>query len=436
MTTPTTFVADLGVIEGRLVSRPRWDVGADGRIVRAGASADHAGPPTGPIRDFGRALVVPGFVNAHSHAFQRAIRGATHRRLTARDDFWSWRNAMYERANTLDPEGLFAITRLAFREMLRAGFTTVGEFHYVHHQPDGRPYDDANELSWQVVRAAQDVGIRLVLLEVFYQRAGAGQGPLPEQRRFCDRDVEAYLARVEALRAAGVSVGLAPHSVRAVGRQDLEQLAAHGVREGLPMHAHVSEQRRENEECLAEHGRSPTALLDECGFFERRGGFTAVHAIAADADDRARLRGQTVCACPTTEADLGDGILEAAEFRAQRVALALGSDSNAVIDPIQEARLLEMGERLRSRRRICLADDDRGLGPSLLQIGTGGGARSLGLDGVGELIAGNAFDAAVIDRRHPVFAEVPDDAVLDALLTCATASVVSHVVVGGLERTP
>lgn len=436
MTAPKTFVAELGVIGGRLVSRPRWDVDADGRILRAGASAEFEEPPAGATRDFGRALVVPGFVNAHSHAFQRAIRGATHRRLAARDDFWSWRTAMYERANTLDPDGLFAITRVAFREMLRAGFTTVGEFHYVHHQPDGRAYDDANELSWQVVRAAQDVGIRLVLLEVFYQRAGAGREALAEQRRFCDRDVEAYLARVEALRAAGVSVGLAPHSVRAVARPDLEQLAAYGARERLPMHAHVSEQRRENDECLAEHGCSPTALLGECGFFGRPRGFTAVHAIATDADDRARLRGQTVCACPTTEADLGDGLVEASELRSDGVALAVGSDSNAIIDPIQEVRLLEMGERLRSRRRICLAGDERGLGESLLEIGTVAGARSLGLGHIGDLVVGNAFDAAVIDRRHPLFAEVTDDAILDALLTCATASVVSHVVVGGVERTP
>lgn len=435
MTAPTTFVADLGVIDGRVVSRPRWDVDASGTIVRAGASAELEQAPTGAIRDFGRALVVPGFVNAHSHAFQRAIRGATHRRLAARDDFWSWRTAMYERANTLDPEGLFAITRLAFREMLRSGFTSVGEFHYVHHQPDGRPFDDANELSWQVVRAAQDVGIRLVLLEVFYERAGAGREALPEQRRFCDRDVEAYLARIEILRAAGVSVGLAPHSVRAVTRPALEQLAAYGARERLPVHAHVSEQRRENDECIAEHGCSPTALLGDCGFYERAGGFTAVHAIATDADDRARLRGQTVCACPTTEADLGDGIVEASEFVSDGVALALGSDSNAVIDPIQEARLLEMGERLRTRRRICLADE-RGLGASLLAIGTAAGARSLGLERTGDLVVGNAFDAAVIDRRHPSFAEVTDDAILDALLTCATASVVSHVVVAGVERTP
>lgn len=202
------------------------------------------------------------------------------------------------------------------------------------------------------------------------------------------------------------------------------------------MHAHVSEQIRENEECIAEHGCSPTRLLAETGFLARPGKLTAVHAIAIDADDRAQLAGQTVCVCPTTEADLGDGLVAAAELRAAGAALALGSDSNAVIDPIQEARLLEMGERLRTHRRVCLVDDGASLGTSLLAIATRHGARSLGMEDTGDLAVGNAFDAAVVDRRHPMFADIDDDAILDALLTCATAGVVSHVVVGGVERNP
>ncbi len=436
MTIAQTFVAELGVIAGQLVTRPRWDVDDGGVIVRA-AATDAIDEPAAPrCRDFGRALVVPGFVNAHSHAFQRAIRGATHRRVTARDDFWSWRTAMYERAMALGPEGVYAVTRAAYREMLRAGYTSVGEFHYLHHQADGRPYDDANELSWQIVRAAADVGIRLVLLEVYYERAGAGRPPLPEQRRFCDADVDAYLARVEALRARGVVVGLAPHSVRAVGAPALRTLADHATRHDLVVHAHVSEQSRENDECMAEHGQTPARVLADAGLCDRPRRFTAVHAIAIDDDDRRALRGQGVCACPTTEADLGDGLLAATELREQDIALSIGSDSNAVIDPIQEVRLLEMGERLRTRRRICLADADGGLGTSLLQIGTAGGAQALGLQDTGALVVGRRFDAAVIDRRHPMFADVADDALVDALLTCGTAGVVVHVVVDGVERTP
>jgi len=438
--TPTflaeTFLADLGVIAGSLVARPRWDVDASGTIVRAGAADAIAEPIAQRTRDFGRALVVPGFVDAHSHAFQRGIRGATQRRPAGRSDFWSWRTAMYEHATALDPAGVYAITKLAYREMLRAGITCVGEFHYLHHQPDGRPYADPNELSLQVARAAADVGIRLVLLEVFYERAGAGQAPLPEQRRFCDRDVDAYLARVETLRAAGLDVGLAPHSVRAVGLESLRAIAAHAARTGLVVHAHVSEQIRENDECRAEHGRTPTQLLADAGLLARPQGFTAVHAIATDDADRALLRDQTVCVCPTTEADLGDGLVEATALRDAGVALALGSDSNAVIDLVQEARALEMGERLRLRRRICLADEGASLGASLLSIATHGGAVALGRRDIGELDVGHQFDAAVIDRRHPTLADVGDDALVDALLTGGTAGVVVHVVVGGVERTP
>jgi formimidoylglutamate deiminase len=434
VTAVQTFLAELGVVAGALVERPRWDVDANGTIVRAGTADAIAEPTAARTRDFGRALVVPGFVNAHSHAFQRGIRGAVHRRQEGRSDFWSWRTAMYERATALDPDGVYAITRLAYREMLRAGITCVGEFHYVHHQPDGRPYADANELSLQVARAAADVGIRLVLLEVFYERAGAGLAPLPEQRRFCDRDVDTYLARVDALASRGITVGLAPHSVRAVGLPALRAIAAHATRTGMVAHAHVSEQIRENDECHAEHGRSPTQLLADAGLLASR--FTAVHAIATDDTDRALLRGHTVCVCPTTEADLGDGLVEAGPLRDAGVALALGSDSNAVIDLVQEARALEMGERLRTRRRICLADDRGALGPSLLAIATKHGALALGHDTLGDLDVGYQFDAAVIDRRHHTIADVPDDALVDALLTGGTAAVVVHVVVAGVERTP
>lgn len=436
MTTAATFTAELGVIDGAVVRRPRWDVDAHGVIVAAGAADTLVTPTADRVRDFGRALVVPGFVNAHSHAFQRAIRGATHRRIGDHDDFWSWRTAMYDRAMALDPDGLYAVTRAAYREMLRAGYTTVGEFHYVHHQPDGRPYDDANEMSWQVVRAAADVGIRLVLLEVYYERAGAGGAALPEQRRFCDGSTDAYLNRIEALRHAGVRVGVAPHSARAVGRDALAALAAGAARHGMVAHAHVSEQQRENDECLAEHGCSPTRLFADTGFLDRPATFTAVHATVTTDDDLLALGGQHVCVCPTTEADLGDGLVAATALRARGVTLAVGSDSNAVIDPIQEARLLEMGERLRTRRRICLADRDTALGLGLLAIATRGGASSLGLTDTGSLAIGEVFDAAVIDRRHPMLADVDDGYLLDALLTCATASVVSHVVVGGVERTP
>lgn len=199
-----SYLARAGVVEGALVEDVRIDVDGKGEILRVGPRAALP-PPEGLVHDLGAVLVVPGFVNAHSHAFQRAIRGATHRRAEKDpSSFWSWREAMYEVANAVDPEQVYAITRRCFSEMLASGITCVGEFHYLHHRPDGQPYDDPNELSWQVVHAAADVGIKLVLLEVFYARSGHGRPPLPEQRRFCDASVDAYLGRVDALRARGV----------------------------------------------------------------------------------------------------------------------------------------------------------------------------------------------------------------------------------------
>ncbi|MCA9708387.1 MAG: formimidoylglutamate deiminase, partial [Myxococcales bacterium] len=348
-----------GVLDGAWVDAPWTAVSDAGQVLAWGRQGDPAAPspPDALVRDLGPVMLLPGLVDAHSHAFQRAIRGATHRR--GADDpssFWSWREAMYRCAEALDPEGLYAITRQAYAQMLRAGITCVGEFHYVHHQPGGRPYDEPNELSLQVLRAASDVGIRVVLLEVLYLRAGPGLPPSPEQRRFCDASVDAYLARVDALRLRGVELGLAPHSVRAVDRPALEAVAAYGHAHGLPLHTHLSEQPRENAECQAEHGATPARVFADAGFCARPRGFTAVHAVHTTEADQRLLSGQHVCACPTTEADLGDGIVPAVELRDAGVTLALGSDSNAVIDLVQEARLLEMHERLRGQARLRLRD--------------------------------------------------------------------------------
>jgi formimidoylglutamate deiminase len=395
----------------------------------------------GLIHDLGHTLLLPGLVNAHSHAFQRAIRGATHRRGEGDpSSFWSWRTAMYEAANGLDPEAVFVRTRACFAEMLGRGITCVGEFHYLHHAPDGRPYADPNELSRAVIRAAEEVGLRLRLLEVYYARAGVGhEGPLPEQRRFCDGSTDAYLARVDALRelAAGsqsVGIGVAPHSVRAVPADDLARLAAWANAHELPIHAHVSEQVLENQQCREEHGRTPLQVFAEAGCLERRGGFTAVHAIHVDAADLQLLREQQVCACPTTEADLGDGIVPAVAWREHGATLALGSDSNAIIDLVQEARLLEMHERLRRQARLCLRDDDGQVAPVLLAAATRGGARALAEAKLGRLAPGSPFDALAVDLDHPMLRGVDEDRVLDALWLAGTAEPISQVWVGGKRR--
>lgn len=428
----TAFVAAHGVVDGRWVDAPVLVVDEGGTITDVTETA----PADATVRDLGPVIVVPGFVNAHSHAFQRAIRGATQRRGAADpSSFWSWREAMYAKATTLTPDDVYAITRQAYVEMLAAGITCVGEFHYLHHQPDGTPYDDANELSRQVVRAAADAGIRLVLLEVFYARAGADRPPLPEQRRFCDRDVEAYLARVDTLRESGVRVGITPHSIRAVARPDLERLSAYARAHDLVIHAHLSEQPRENEECHAEHGVTPTQVFADTGCLDRPHRFTAVHAVHTTADDHRLLGQQHACACPTTEADLGDGIVPAAALRGTGTTLALGSDSNAVIDLIQEARLLEMDERLAGQARLRLNDADGRLWPTLLDAATRGGASSLGVaDELGILAAGRPFDAVTLDLRHPFLAGIDSPHALDAVMAAGTSAVVRHVFVGGQLR--
>lgn len=432
MQSAISYLAPWALVEGELRRDVRFDVSAQGMLV-AIAHEDDA-PFTQHVRRFGDVLVLPGLVNAHSHAFQRAIRGQTHRRdAAAPSSFWSWRTAMYETANTLDPQGVYAVSKVAFSEMLRAGITRVGEFHYLHHQRGGAPYDDANELSWRVVQAAQDVGIRLTLLEVFYERAGASADPLPEQRRFCDASVDAYLSRVDALRSAGVDVGITPHSIRAVSAEALRELVDYATTHDLVMHTHLSEQPRENEECRAEHGCTPAEAFERCGALARARTFTAVHATHIDDADRDRLASQSVCVCPTTEADLGDGILDAPALRQRGCNLALGSDSNAIIDLIQEARLVEMHDRLARGTRLSLNDQAGALGPALAGFATRGGAASLGHPREGGLQVGAPFDAVVIDGTHRFFDLVPHAARLDALMSAGTAAPVRQVIVGGVE---
>lgn len=426
------YLAAWGLLGDDWVERPYVEVDAAGVIVRTCAGRPPDAAPV--VHDLGRRLLFPGLVNAHSHAFQRAIRGATHRRGEADpSSFWSWRTAMYRVAESLTPDDVYAVTRRCYAEMLRAGITCVGEFHYLHHAPGGASYDDPNELSRQILRAAADVGIRLVLLEVYYARAGADRPPLPEQRRFCDGSLERYLARVDALRAEGHCIGLAPHSVRAVPADALRELAAYARAHGLVIHAHVSEQPRENDECRAEHGKTPTEVFADAGCLDRPGTFTAVHAIHVDAHDLELLAAHNVCACPTTEADLGDGIVPAPTYLRRGTRLALGSDSNAVVDLVQEARLLEMHERLRAQARLCLTGPD-GLARTLLDIATRGGALALGRPDLGRLVPGAPFDACAADLDHPHLADLPPTHALDALWLAGTAAPIDRVFVGGIRR--
>ncbi len=354
--------------------------------------------------------LMPGFVNAHSHAFQRLLRGRTHWRASdAPDaDFWSWRELMYASALALSPDDIFHVSRFCFLEMLRAGYTTVGEFHYLQRAEDGTPYANPNELAERVVDAAKDVGIRISLLNVCYAQGGVGQPLLSEQRRFATPDVDAYLLNTDRILARYkndplVSVGVAPHSVRAVEREWLTRIRDFAAGLGLPLHMHVSEQPAEVEACIAKYGRRPVELLADAELLSPR--FTGVHCTHVQEHEVKMLADALaiVCACPTTERDLGDGIMPAREIVRAGVSIAIGTDSQTVIAPLEEIRALEYHERLRSLRRVALtrprADGRMEVAPVLIEAGTSAGARSLGIE-AGAIRAGALADLIGIDMRH------------------------------------
>jgi formiminoglutamate deiminase len=296
-------------------------------------------------------LVLPGFCNAHSHAFHRALRGRTH---ADGGTFWTWRERMYAVAARLDPDSYRRLARAVFAEMVLAGYTGVGEFHYLHHAPGGARYGDPNAMSHALVAAAQDAGIRLTLLDTCYLAAGLGGEELnPVQRRFSDGDADAWVQRVETFvpGAERVRVGAAVHSVRAVPDDQIPVVGRWAAARRVPLHAHLSEQRAENDACQARYGRTPTALLADAGVLGEQ--FVAVHATHLSTKDVELLGGVSAgaCFCPTTERDLGDGIGPARALADASVQLSLGSDSHAVIDPFAELLGLEMDERLAAQAR-------------------------------------------------------------------------------------
>lgn len=392
-----------------------------------------AGPGVAEIDLLPGVALLPGFVNAHSHVFQRALRGHTHRPLSRQDTFWTWRRAMYSSAQRLTPDLLYEGALRTYREMLAAGYTTVGEFHYVHHQPDGTPYADPNAMSRALLQAGRDTGIRVVLLMTAYAQSGFSQPPEEGQRRFCDASVEAYLERVDALRASGAPVGVAPHSVRAVPENWFRAIASYSHKHNLPMHVHADEQVAEIEQCQATYGCTPIELLER---FSALGKLTTVihatHANAAEIDLLARY-GCTVCVCPTTEGDLGDGIAPYMELLAQGIPLAIGSDSNTRLDPIEELRWAEYSARMRyQRRRVLIADALASPGPLLLDYGTRRGAQALGLE-TGIIAPGMLADFVAIDMTHPALEGWNAEDFLDVLFFGASAGVVVGTWVQGVK---
>ena len=424
------FLPDLVYAGGRFQSGAA--IVTDGaRIVALGAV-----PADVEVVRLRNRAALPGLVNAHSHAFQRAIRGRTEHRSPGHqaDDFWTWREQMYAAAMRLSPEGLFAVSRMCFLEMALAGTTSVGEFHYLHRAPDGSAYADPNELAHRVIAAAQEVGLRIALLRVAYARSGFQLQPNPLQARFIDPDVETYLDTSGQLRRAYADerawVGVAPHSIRAAPRTWLTEIGAWARERSLPIHMHVAEQPNEVRACQAEHGKTPVGLLDELGLLGPR--FTAVHAVHLDAADKKALRdsGSHICACPTTERNLGDGIVDPEVTR-----IALGSDSQVQIAPLEDARELEYHLRLQRLERAVLAPREgtggmSGLAARLFQCASANGARSIGA-GSGELEPGASADFFTVDLDDPSIAGAGADALLPAVVFSLERTAIRDVVVRG-----
>ena len=372
---------------------------------------DVAGCPSDAIPRPG--VTLPGLVNAHSHVFHRALRGRTH---GGKGSFWTWREQMYGLAALLDPDSLYGLARATYAEMALAGVSTVGEFHYVHHDVGGRRYSDRNAMGHALIAAARDVGLRLVLIDACYLEGGVGRPLEGVQLRFGDGSMQAWAERVEALEASpGVEVAAAIHSARAVSPGDMKEVARWAADHSVPLHAHVSEQPAENQACLDAYGSTPTQLLHDAGALACD--FTAVHAIHVTDADAALLGGSKVCICPTTERDLADGIAPSGRLRDAGAVLAVGSDSNAVIDLLEEARGIELDTRL--------ATGERGTHPAAELLGAAT-ARAV-------LAAGAAADLTTIGLGSARLAGTIGADLLGAITFSATASDVTHVMVGGRE---
>jgi formimidoylglutamate deiminase len=462
------WIPDLVYTGARFESGHALVCDADGTIVKVVSASEltHEKKINLPRR-----ALLPGLINAHSHAFQRVIRGRTEYRSQPSsfkgglppagsgsqnnvDSFWTWREKMYSAAMRLTPDDIYDASRMAFLEMALSGITAVGEFHYLHYAPDGSSYDDPNLLAKEVLRAAGDVGLRIALLRVAYARSGFQMEANPQQVRFIESDAQIYLKNLADLAKSVGSVsdsnsdrdactvsawiGVAPHSVRAVPLNYLKEVIAYANQHDLKTHMHVAEQPAEVSACIEEHGRTPVALLQTEGLLSER--FTAAHAIHVTpkavrsfAETRAM-----VCACPTTERNLGDGVVPADEYLKHEVPICLGTDSHAQIDLLEDARELEYHLRLQKLERAVLSvrspsvsegnsSDEAQL---LFECATVNGARSTGAPG-GALEAGRPADFFTVDLDDPSIAGASRDDLLPAIVFSLSRAAIHEVVVGG-----
>ncbi len=373
---------------------------------------------------------VPGLCNLHSHAFQRGMAGLTERRSATADSFWTWRDLMYRFVSQMSPDDIEAVATQAYVEMLEAGFIRVGEFHYIHHDLTGAPYDNVGELAERIVASADATGIALTLLPVFYAHAGfAGRDPDAGQRRFIN-GVDRFARLMEASRQAArhdasTIVGVAPHSLRAVTPEELEAIVPYAA-DG-PIHIHVAEQTQEIEECVAWSGRRPIEWLFDHATIDRR--WCLVHATHATYDEISRIAasGAVVGLCPITEANLGDGAFDAPEFFSQSGVFGVGTDSNVLIGAIDELRQLEYSQRLARRARNVLAGRvTASTGRTLFEGALAGGAQALGVTAAG-LMQGGFADIVSLDARHVALAGRNGDAILDSWIFGANETLIDCV---------
>ncbi|MEV5639499.1 formimidoylglutamate deiminase [Streptomyces flaveolus] len=391
----------------------------DGRITAV--RTDTPTPPPGA--EILRGLTLPGLANAHSHAFHRALRGTVQ---VGSGTFWTWREVMYSVADRLTPEAYHDLARAVYAEMALAGITTVGEFHYVHHAPGGTPYADPNAMGEALIEAAAEAGVRITLLDTCYLSAGFGEPPNAHQLRFSDGTADAWAERCSVLKERDhARIGAAIHSVRAVPADQLATVARWAEERRAPLHVHLSEQTAENDACRRAHGRTPTRLLADHGVLGPR--TTGVHNTHLTDEDIALLGDSRTgtCMCPTTERDLADGIGPAPALQRAGSPLSLGSDSHAVVDLLEEARAMELNERLRTRTR------GHWTAAALLRAATADGHAALGWDDAGRIEAGARADLTTIALDSVRTAGPLPRLGAETAVFAATAADVRHTVVGG-----
>jgi len=422
------FLARHAWVDGRW-QRDVLLVAEDGawREVRAGSEAKDAEVLEAPV--------LPGLVDAHSHAFQRAIAGLTERGAAGREDFWSWRDRMYAAALRISPRQLEAIAALLYAELLAAGYTQVCEFHYLHNDVDGKPYADAAEMSQALVRAARRVGIGLTLLPTLYMRSGFGAPGLREdQRRFASTPASVLGIAQAVPRSSTLTAGIALHSLRAVEEGALREAAQAARAAGMPVHIHVAEQQQEVEDCLRTHGRRPVEWLLRQATLDAS--WNLVHATQATPAELQALRptGAAIVLCPSTEANLGDGVFDLPTWLAAGGAWSIGSDSHVTRSWSEELRLLEYSQRFVLRRRnvAAMAAGGESTAAVLFEGALAGGSAAAGLPLAG-LAPGQRADLCVVDTDAPALAGIPEDHLLDALVFSSPGMAMQRVVVAGKD---